>query len=85
MRLLHLCKKLQQNSLNLISENSEIMVICHLRTAVPRPVILIFTGKKASSVKHADLVDVFNKVSKSIRTSIVEVSPDPLSPSTLQL
>ena len=34
VRLLHLWKKLQQNTFNLISENSEIMVICHLRTAV---------------------------------------------------
>jgi hypothetical protein len=36
-------------------------------------------------MKHADFIDVFNMVSKSVCTSIIEVSPDPLSPSTSQL
>jgi len=30
-------------------------------------------------VKLADLIDAFNKVSKSVRTSIVEVPNDPVS------
>jgi hypothetical protein len=36
--------------------------------------------KKASSMKQADLRDMFKKGSKSVCTSTVVVSPDPLSP-----
>jgi hypothetical protein len=62
------CKysQIQQNSFNLTSNNSESLTIWHLRTAVPRQEILLFTRekkkkKKASSMEQADLVDMFKK------------------------
>jgi hypothetical protein len=39
-----------------------------------------FYQKKSSSMKRADLRDMFKKASKSVCASTVVVSPDPLSP-----
>jgi hypothetical protein len=47
---------------------------------IPRPEILLFTKKKASAMKRADLRDMFKKASNSVCTSTVVVSPDPLPP-----
>jgi hypothetical protein len=41
---------------------------------------LLFTRKKASSVKQAYLNDMFERASKGACTSTTVVSPDPLSP-----
>jgi hypothetical protein len=46
---------------------------------ISRPEFLLFYQNKASSVKQADLRDMFKKASKRVCTSNV-VSPDPLSP-----
>jgi hypothetical protein len=41
------CAKLQENSFNLISSDSEINIIQYLRRVVPRPEGLPFASKKA--------------------------------------
>jgi hypothetical protein len=66
--------------LNPVSNNLGILIIQHLTTAVPRLVVLLFTRKKASSMKQAGLSGMFKKASKSVCTSTLVVSPDPLSP-----
>ena len=67
-----------------MSDNSEILIIQHLRRVVPRPEFLLFANKRASSVKQADLRDMLKKASNSVCTSTAVVSPDHLSsgPST---
>jgi hypothetical protein len=39
-----------------------------------------FYQKKVSSLKQADLTNMFKKASKSVHTSTIVVPPDPLSP-----
>jgi hypothetical protein len=46
----------------------------------PKTRNVAFYQKKASSVKQADLRDMFKKASKHVCTSTIVVSPDPLSP-----
>ena len=75
---------MQQNSFNLLSDNSKILIIQYMRRVVPRMQVLLFTRKKASSIKQADLRNMFRKSSKNVCTSTVVVSPDPLS-TTCQL
>jgi hypothetical protein len=47
---------------------------------VPRPEVLLLKKKKTSSMKQADLRDMFKKASKSVCTTMVVVSPDTLFP-----
>jgi hypothetical protein len=68
---------------------SKIPLICHqiillLMRAVPVPEGLLFTRKKASSVKWAYLRDMFKNDSKTVCTSTIPVSHDPFpnTPST---
>jgi hypothetical protein len=68
--------------LNLAPDNLEILIIQHLRRAVPRSKVLLFTRKKGYSMKQADHRDVFKKVSKAFCTSVGLVCPDPLSPAS---
>jgi hypothetical protein len=69
---------IQQNSVNVISCNSEILIIWHMRRVVPGPEVWIFT-KENSSVKQADLSDMFKKTSNCVCTLTVVESPDPYS------
>jgi hypothetical protein len=72
---------IQQTSLNPTSYNSKILIIRHLRRVVPRSDVLFFSRKKkASSMKQADLRNIFKKASKTVCTSTIVVSPDPFSP-----
>jgi len=58
----------QQNLFNLTSNNSA------FKRVVPRQGVLLFTSKNPSSMKQADLRDMFKNVSKSIC-----ILTDPLS------
>jgi hypothetical protein len=40
----------------------------------------VFYQKKVSSLKQADLTNMFKKASKSVHTSTIVASPDPMSP-----
>jgi hypothetical protein len=62
------------------SDNSEILIICHLRL-VQRKEALLFPGgkKKASPMKQADLQDMFKKASQGVCTCTIVVSPDLVS------
>jgi len=51
----------------------------HFRV-VPRPEVMLFTRKKASLLKQADLGVMFKKASEYVYTSIIELSHDPSSP-----
>jgi hypothetical protein len=42
-----------------MSGNSEILLIRHLRRVVPRAEVLLFTRKKASAMKQADVRDIY--------------------------
>jgi hypothetical protein len=44
---------MQNNSFNLTSDNSEMLIIWHMRRAVPRSEVLLSTRKKASSLTEA--------------------------------
>jgi hypothetical protein len=61
--------------------NLKILIIWHLRF-FPGLEILnsAFYHKEASSVKHADLRDMFTKTPKSVCASTIVVSPVSLSP-----
>jgi hypothetical protein len=48
---------IQQNSFNLMSDNSEIQIIWHFRRVVPRPKSFNFYQEKASSMEETDLMD----------------------------
>jgi hypothetical protein len=61
-----------------MSDNSEIPVIWHMMKAVPRPEVL-FLPENPSSMKEADLRNMFERASKSAHTYTV-LSPDPLFP-----
>jgi hypothetical protein len=66
--------------LNLASDNLLILIIQHLRRAIPRSEVLLFTReKKGYSMKQADHRDVFKKTSKALCTSVGLVCPDLLS------
>ena len=67
-----------QNFFNLMSNNWEILRIRHLRRMVPRRDVLVFSKRKASSVRQA----VQEHVQKGLQecTSPVVVYPDPFSP-----
>jgi hypothetical protein len=53
-----------------MSDNSEILIIQHLWRAIPRPGVLLFTRKKASSVTHADVTDIFKLSKVSVHQSL---------------
>jgi hypothetical protein len=53
----------QQNSFNVKSDNSGTPTIWHLRTAVPRPEVLLFTRKKVLPMEQADLRDMYKMAS----------------------
>ena len=74
------CIYVQWNSLNPASDNPEILIIWHLRRVVLPLEVLLFYYKTASLMKHVDLGNRFKKASKSVDTSAVLVSPNPLSP-----
>jgi hypothetical protein len=73
-------KELQKIYVNPASNNSEILTIqiWHLRS--PKAEFFYFYKQKAPSSKQADIRDKFTKVYKSVCTSTVAVTPDPLSP-----
>jgi hypothetical protein len=64
-------------------DNPQILIMQHLRTAVPKPEVWFYTRKKFSSMKQADLRDMFTKASNSACTSTVVVPPDPLFPTLI--
>jgi hypothetical protein len=68
---------IEQNSFNKTSNNLEILIIRHLSS--PKTGSFVFLQKKASSIKQADLRDMSKKASKSVYTSTIVVSPDPMS------
>ena len=61
--------EVRQNFFNLASAGAEIRIIRHVRSVVPRLEGSFLYQKKASSVKQADLRDMFRKTSKSVCTS----------------
>jgi hypothetical protein len=67
----------QQKSFDLMFNNLGILLIQHLRRVVPRPEIML-VPENHSSVKWIDTKDMFKKASKSVCTSTVVLSPDPL-------
>ena len=73
----------KQNSVNLTSYDSEILIIWQLEESSSKTASFAFYQKKASPIKQAHLTDKFKKAFRSICTSAV-VSSDPLSriPST---
>jgi hypothetical protein len=54
-------QKIQQNAFNPTSDKSEIMIIRHLRRAVPKWENSLFRSEKAPSIKQADLRDMFKR------------------------
>jgi hypothetical protein len=66
----------QQNSFDLIL-NLGILFIQHLRRVVPRLEVLLLP-EKCSSEKQIYLMDMFRKASKSVCSSNVVLSADPL-------
>jgi hypothetical protein len=69
-----------KNAFNLTCDNSEILITWLLRRVIPKPEGLLFYQEKDSSMKEADLWDVFKMAYKSVCTSVIMVSPDSLSP-----
>jgi hypothetical protein len=69
-----------KNAFNLTCDNSEILITWLLRREFPRPEGLLFYQEKDSSLKEADLWNVFKMAYKSVCTSVITVSPDPLFP-----
>jgi hypothetical protein len=61
----------KQNSFNLTSDNSA------LEKTSPKTGSFAFYQRKTSSMKQADLRDMFKRASKSVCTSTVVISPDP--------
>ena len=70
---------LKQNSVNLTSYDSEILIIWQLEESSSKTASFAFYQRKASPIKQAHLNDKFKKSSQSICTSTVVLS-DPLSP-----
>ena len=66
--------RVQQKSLNPSSDNPA------FEDGSPKTMCFAFYQEKVSSLKQADLTNMFKKASKSVHTSTVVVSPDPLSP-----
>jgi hypothetical protein len=62
--------------------NSKILTIQHLRSVVTKLEVLLFTRKKASSMKQEDLREMFKKASKNVCSTTAAPSPDPLTPTT---
>jgi len=73
-------KKIRYNSVNLTSCNLEILIIQLSKRAVSRPDTLLFTIKKASSMKTGKSQKHVPKGLKSVCTSTVSVPPDLSSP-----
>jgi hypothetical protein len=69
---------IEQNLFNLTTDNPD-NLIGYLRRVVLRLEVLLFTRKKASSMKRADLGVMCKKAPKSVCTCISTV-PDSLSP-----
>jgi hypothetical protein len=67
----------QQNSFDLIFKNLGILFIQHLRRVVPRLEVLL-VPVKCSSLKQIYLKDRFKKASRSVCSSTVVLSADPL-------
>lgn len=72
---------LQQNSCNTTYENSEILIIWHLRRVVPRLEILMFTRRKPVQWNKY-ISGTFSKRLPEVCTSTIIVSSDPLFPSS---
>jgi len=53
-----------------------------LRRAAPKTITFAFYQEKASSIKQADVWDIFKKASKCVSNSTAVVSPHPLSPAS---
>jgi len=70
---------IQQNSLIVTSDNTEILIIQHLSRVIREWKFLHFHLKTASLIKQPDLRDML-KSSKCVCTSTVVVSSDLLSP-----
>jgi hypothetical protein len=68
-----------------MSNNLEILITQDVRRVMPRLEVFALYQKKASSMKLADLRDMFKKASKQVCTSTIVVSPDPLSPTPTTL
>jgi hypothetical protein len=51
-----------------MSNSWEILIFQHFRRVVPRLAVLIFNKKKASSMKQVDILDMFQRASKSVST-----------------
>jgi len=62
-----------------MSDDSNILMIKHLRRVVPRLEALFFNRKKTSSIKQVALRDMPKNASKRIHTSNAVVSPDLVS------
>jgi len=66
--------RVQQNSFNPSSDNPA------FEDSSPKTTCFVFYQKKVSSLKQADLTNMFKKASKGVHTSTVVVSPNPMSP-----
>ena len=69
---------IRQNAFNTMPDNSEILLVQHLRKIVITPEILNVTKNKINETAY--IRDTFQKVSNGIWTQTATVSPDPLSP-----
>ena len=59
------------------SDNSQVLMIKHLRRIVPRPEVLFFYQKKASQTTQAYFNDMLKKAYEGVSTSTGVVSPTP--------
>jgi len=71
-------KLITAKSLNLISDNSEILIIQHLNRVVSRNKYG-FLPEKSFINGTSTSQDLFKQTSRSVSTSTIVVSPDPLS------
>jgi hypothetical protein len=78
--LTHIVSQVLENSVNLKSYNSEILIIGHLWTVALGPEVSLFAKKETLSMKYTDLRNMFKKVCNIVCTSTVAVSTDILSP-----
>jgi hypothetical protein len=74
---------IQQNSFNLTPDNTEILIIQHLRSIVPKPEVLLFTRKIFINKRNRSQGHV-QKGLQSVCTSTVAVSPTPSTSSAMK-
>ena len=72
---------LQQSFCNTTYENSEILIIWHLRRVVPRLKVLLFARRKPDQWNKY-ISGIFSKRLPEVCTSTVVLSSDPLCPSS---